>query len=51
MSPALVLVAGLAALLGHRLALGPNSIETFQLEKPIEFWLEIPYVKKMVKNV
>ena len=34
--------------------LGPNSIEKiwleFRLEKPLEFWLEIPYTKKMFKN-
>ena len=30
--------------------LGPNSIEKFWLEKPLEFWLEIPYTKKMFKN-
>ena len=33
---------------------GPNSIETFWLElwlaKPLEFWLEIPYTLKMLKN-
>ena len=34
--------------------LGPNSIEKcwleFRLEKPLEFWLEIPYTKKKLKN-
>ena len=29
---------------------GPNSIE-FVLEKSLEFFLEIPYTKKMFKNV
>ena len=33
---------------------GPNSIEKlyleFRLEKPLEFWLEIPYTKKKLKN-
>ena len=33
---------------------GPNSIEKiwleFWLEKPLEFWLEISYTKKMFKN-
>ena len=35
-------------------ALGGKSIETFwlefRLEKPLEFWLEIPPTKKTVKN-
>ena len=31
--------------------LGPNSIEKFWLEKSLEFWLEIPYTKKKLKNV
>ena len=34
--------------------LGPNSIEIFQLEfrleKPLEFWLDIPYIKNMFRN-
>ena len=34
--------------------LGPNSIEKiwleFRLEKPLEFWLEIPYSMKLFKN-
>ena len=34
--------------------LGPNSIENFWLEfwleKSLEFWLEIPHTKKMLKN-
>ena len=34
--------------------LGPNSIEKiwfeFRLEKPLEFWLEIPYTKKTFKD-
>ena len=34
--------------------LGHNSIGKFwlefRLEKPLEFWLEIPYTKKMFKN-
>ena len=34
--------------------LGPNSIEKcwleFWLEKPLEFWLQIPCTKKMFKN-
>ena len=37
----------------RRCPLGPNSIDTFQLgfqlEKPLEFWGEIPYTKKMFK--
>ena len=40
--------------LGRRPRLGPNSIEIFWLEfwleKPLEFWLEISYTKKMFKN-
>ena len=34
--------------------LGPNSIEKFwlefRLEKSLEIWLDIPYIKKMFKN-
>ena len=33
---------------GSRLQ-GPNSIE-FVLEKSLEFWLEIPHIKKMFKK-
>ena len=29
---------------------GRDSIGNFWLEKPLEFWLEIPYTKKMFKN-
>ena len=29
---------------------GPNSIEKVWLEKPLEFWLEIHYTKKMFGN-
>ena len=38
----------------HADVLGPNSIQHFWLEfwlkKPLEFWLEIPYTKKMFKK-
>ena len=38
-----------------RRTLGPNSIEKFWLEfwleKPLEFWLDIPYTKKMVTRL
>ena len=41
-------------LAAHLLNLGGNSIENFWLqfrvEKPLEFWLEIPYTKKTLKN-
>ena len=38
----------------HAGRLGPNSIEKnwpeFRLERSLEFWLEIPYTKKLLKN-
>ena len=36
---------------GKEEAQGPNSIENVWLEKPVEFWLEIPHTqKKKLKN-
>ena len=39
---------------GSEARLGPNSMENFwlefRLEKPLEFWLEITYTKKKLKN-
>ena len=39
---------------GIEARLGPNSMEKFslefRLEKSLEFWLEIPYNKKLFKN-
>ena len=42
--------AGLAGRGQDVVDLGPNSIGNFWLEKPLEFWLEIPYTNKKLKN-